>query len=111
MKDGTAVTGIALRGDRWQVSTAQGGFEAAYLVAADGAQGPMAKWLGFPDLALRTATVLELPTDSPVAADFPISFEFGLVKQGCLWNFPKQQGYSIGAANFWAKPKATTKQP
>lgn len=105
VKDGTAVTGIALRGDRWQVSTAQGGFEAAYLVAADGAQGPMAKWLGFPDLALRTATVLELPTDSPVAADFPISFEFGLVKQGCLWNFPKQQGYSIGAANFLGKAK------
>lgn len=103
VKDGTPVTGIALVGDRWQVSTPHGPWTAAYLVAADGAEGPMAGWLGFPALPLRTAMVLEMPTVEPVAATFPISFDFGLVKQGCLWNFPKSQGYSIGAASFLGK--------
>ncbi len=115
VRDGTPVTGIALVGDHWRVSTLQGDLTAAYLVAADGAQGPMAKWLGFPTLPLRIATVLEVPTVAPVAESFPISFEFGLVKQGCLWNFPKSQGYSIGAASFLGKmtlEKATlTYQP
>jgi geranylgeranyl reductase family protein len=103
VKDGTPVTGIALTGDQWQVSTPNGPFTAAYLVAADGAQGPMAGWLGFPTLPLRIATVLEVATADPVADTFPISFEFGLVKQGCLWNFPKRQGYSMGAASFIGK--------
>lgn len=103
VKDGTPVTGIALRGDQWQVATPQGVLTAAYLVAADGAEGPMAAWLGFPTLPLRTATVLELPTAAAIAETFPIGFEFGLVKQGCLWNFPKRQSYSIGAARFLGK--------
>ena len=103
VKDETPVTGIALAGDQWQVSTPHGLFTAAYLVAADGAQGPMAAWLGFPALPLRVATVLEVATVDTVPDTFPISFEFGLVKQGCLWNFPKRQGYSIGAASFVGK--------
>ncbi|HIK44359.1 MAG TPA: geranylgeranyl reductase family protein [Leptolyngbyaceae cyanobacterium M65_K2018_010] len=106
LKDNTTVTGIELRGDRWLVSTSAGLWESAYLVAADGATGPMAGWLGFPDLARRTATVLEVPTPGPIGTEDPISFEFGLVKQGCLWKFPKQQGYSLGAASFLGKPPA-----
>ncbi|MGB3138914.1 MAG: geranylgeranyl reductase family protein [Nodosilinea sp.] len=98
LKDGTAVTAIASQGDYWQVTTTDGTFEAAYLVAADGATGPMAKWLGFPNLALHAASVLEVP--APVADTCAINFEFGLVKQGCAWNFPKAEGYSIGAATF-----------
>lgn len=103
VRDGTPVTGITLVGDHWQVATPQGTLTAAYLVAADGAQGPMARWLGFPSLPLRIATVLEVSTAESVLETFPISFEFGLVKQGCLWNFPKSQGYSIGAASFLGK--------
>jgi flavin-dependent dehydrogenase len=106
VKDGTPVTGIECKGDRWQVSTPFGKFDAAYLVAADGATGPMAGWLGFPSIALRLATVLEIPTPDPVAPDCPLSFEFGLVKQGCLWSFPKRQSYSIGAATFLGKTPA-----
>jgi geranylgeranyl reductase family protein len=112
VKDGTPVTGIALVGDQWQVSTPHGTFTAAYLVAADGAQGPMAGWLGFPTLPLRTALIWDVTTADPVPDTFPMSFEFGLVKQGCLWNFPKRQGYAIGAASFVGKSavgKATDK--
>ncbi|WP_017298883.1 geranylgeranyl reductase family protein [Nodosilinea nodulosa] len=98
LKDGTAVTGVENKGDCWQVSTTAGTLEAAYLVAADGAKGPMATWLGFPVVPLRMASVLEVP--APVGNDCAINFEFGLVKQGCAWNFPKGNSYSIGAAAF-----------
>jgi len=104
LKDGTAVTAIASQGDYWQVTTPAGRLEAAYLVAADGAQGPMAQWLGFPALTLRTASVLEVP--APVGDSCAINFEFGLVKQGCAWNFPKAEGYSMGAATFLGKAPA-----
>jgi geranylgeranyl reductase family protein len=103
LKDQTEVNGIEAQADFWQVLTSQGTFEAAYLVAADGAQGPMAGWLGFPPLELRQAAILEVPTPEPVGDDCAINFEFGLVKHGCLWNFPKQQGYSIGAVAFRGK--------
>ncbi|MBE9140103.1 geranylgeranyl reductase family protein [Nodosilinea sp. LEGE 07088] len=98
LKDNTAVSAIENKGDYWRVITAGEVLEAAYLVAADGAQGPMAQWLGFPNLALRSASVLEVP--APVGDDCAINFEFGLVKQGCAWNFPKGESYSIGAATF-----------
>ncbi|WOD41213.1 geranylgeranyl reductase family protein [Nodosilinea sp. E11] len=104
LKDGTAVTAIENKGDYWQVSTADGPLEAAYLVAADGAQGPMAQWLGFPPHTVRLANVLEVP--APVGDDCAINFEFGLIKQGCMWNFPKREGYSIGAATFLGQAPA-----
>ncbi|MGB3202029.1 MAG: geranylgeranyl reductase family protein [Nodosilinea sp.] len=109
LKDGIAVTAIANKGDYWQVSTPDETLEAAYLVAADGATGPMAKWLGFPDVALRTASILEV--NAPVEDDCAINFEFGLVKQGCAWNFPKADGYSIGVATFLGQAPADYRKP
>jgi len=103
LKQGTAVTGLESKGDVWQVITDTGSLDAAYVVGADGAQGPMAEWLGFPAVPLRSASVLEVAMATPVSDDCAINFEFGLLKQGCLWNFPKQQGYSIGAATFLGK--------
>lgn len=96
----TLVTGVEFKGDSWQVNTEQGSFTTQYLVAADGANGPTAGWLGLVQQPTRTAAVLEVTTPQPVGDDCAISFEFGLVKNGCLWCFPKRQGYSIGAATF-----------
>ncbi len=109
--DGTPVTAIQLQADRWRVSTPEAEFEGAYLVAADGAHGPMARWLGFPDLELRQASILEVSTPLPVEESCAINFEFGLVKHGCLWNFPKHQGYSIGAASFRGKAPKDYQKP
>lgn len=111
LKDNTAVTAIEFKGDYWEVTTTADTYQTAYLVGADGATGPMAQWLGFPDLALRSAAVLELPAPAPLGDDCAIGFEFGLVKQGCLWNFPKQQSYSIGAARFQGKSVSDYRQP
>jgi geranylgeranyl reductase family protein len=99
VQDGTAVTGIQSLSDGWQVQTSAGNFAAHYLIAADGANGPMSNWLGFKPQKLRQATVLEVETAQPLEKP-AINFEFGLAKNGCLWNFPKRQGYSIGAGAF-----------
>ncbi|PSN19405.1 dehydrogenase [filamentous cyanobacterium CCP5] len=103
IKTATAVTGIEFQGDSWQVNTQVGSFTAQYLVAADGASGRAAGWLGLPQPETRTAAVLEIATVDPVAADCAVWFDFGSIKNGCLWCFPKQQGYSIGAATFRGK--------
>jgi geranylgeranyl reductase family protein len=99
LRDGSEVTGIELVGDTWQVSTSNGTFSGKYLIAADGAKGPMAKMLGFKDRKRRLAGALEVET---VAAAVPpvVHFEFGMVKNGYIWNFPKADGYSIGIGTF-----------
>jgi flavin-dependent dehydrogenase len=99
LRDGTEVTGIELVGDTWNVSTSNGTFSGKYLIAADGAKGPMAKMLGFKDRKRRLAGALEVET---TASNVPpvVHFEFGMVKNGYIWNFPKADGYSIGIGTF-----------
>jgi geranylgeranyl reductase family protein len=97
--DNTEVTGIEFKVDSWTVKTANGDFEGKYLIGADGAKGKMANWLGFKERKRRLAGALEVET--PAANVQPIvNFEFGLVKNGYIWNFPKADGYSIGIGTF-----------
>jgi geranylgeranyl reductase family protein len=99
LRDNTEVTGIEFKVDRWQVNTNNGSVEGKYLIAADGAKGNMAKWLGFKDRKRRLAGALEVETPA-VNVDRVIHFEFGMIKNGYIWNFPKQEGYSIGVGTF-----------
>jgi len=110
VQDKTTVTGIAFQSDSlplaeryWQVQiqteTGLNTLSGRYLIAADGAKGPMADWLGFRQHKLREAGTLEVNTGEPVTAG-AFSFEFGMAKNGCLWSFPKQQGYSLGVSSF-----------
>jgi geranylgeranyl reductase family protein len=100
LRDSTEVKGIEWKGDRWQVNTAQGTVEGRYLVAADGAKGMMAKWLGFKDRKRRLAGALEAEAPASVSGPQAVHFEFGMVKNGYIWNFPKADGYSIGIGTF-----------
>ena len=100
LRDGTEVTGIDFKSDRWQVNTAQGPLEGRYLVAADGAKGPMAQWLGFKERKRRLAGALEVEAPQQGQDIDRIYFEFGMVKNGYIWNFPKAEGYSISVSTF-----------
>ncbi len=100
LKDHTAALGIQLHSDRWVVETAHGDFAGRYLIAADGAEGPLAQWLGLKTVKLKTAATLEVATATANAIAQALNFEFGLLKSGCLWCFPRPQGYVIGAASF-----------
>jgi geranylgeranyl reductase family protein len=99
LRDNTEVISIEFKVDRWQVKTANGSVEAKYLIAADGAKGNMSKWLGFKDFKRRLASTVEVtaPSESIINT---INFEFGLVKNGYIWNFPKADGYSIDITTF-----------
>ncbi|NJO08478.1 MAG: geranylgeranyl reductase family protein [Leptolyngbyaceae cyanobacterium SL_1_1] len=100
VQDGVTVNGIEIKGDRWLVNTSSGTQEAKFLVGADGAKGKMAEWLGFKTPKLRQIGILEVKAPEAVAEHNAINFEFGLLKNGCLWNFPKSDGFSIGAGSF-----------
>lgn len=99
-RDQTPVKGIQWCGDRWQVQTEQDSLHARYLIGADGAKGMMAKWLGFKERQRRLAAALEAeaPQDDPETS--MAHFDFGTVGNGYIWNFPKADGYSIGAGTF-----------
>ena len=107
VQDKTAVTGIAFQANAdssfWQVQvqteSGPSTLSSRYIVAADGAKGPMADWLGFRQHKLREAGTLEVTTPDPVEAG-AFNFEFGMVKNGCLWSFPKQQALSFGVSSF-----------
>lgn len=100
LKDNTEVTGIQMVGDTWQVNTSQGSFTGRYLIGADGAKGNMAKWLGFQERKRRLGGALEAEARMDVEAANTCHFEFGMVKNGYIWNFPKADGYSIGIGTF-----------
>ncbi len=99
LRASTEATGIEFKGDHWQVNTASGAVAGRYLIAADGVKGSMAKWLGFKDRKRRLAGALEAEAQLSIP-DSQIHFEFGMVKNGYIWNFPKADGYSIGIGTF-----------
>lgn len=98
LRDQTAVTGITWQGDRWQVNTTNGPVEGKYLIAADGAEGPMSRWLGFKETKQRTGAVLDVA--APAGTPNQASFDFGLLKNGYVSRFPKGQSYSVAGATF-----------
>lgn len=101
LQEGTTVLGIEFKGDLWQVKTDRGVLSARYLVAADGAKGPMAQWLGFKPKEVRMGAVLEVPSHGAVSEK--AQFDFGLIKNGFIWSLPKADGYSIGTGTFRGK--------
>jgi len=101
LRDATKVTGIAFVEGCWQVSTNHGEtFEGEYAIADDGGRGPMAKWLGFENRKTSIAGAIEIEPKGVVENAHIVHFEFGLLKNGYVWNFPKRDGYSIGSGLF-----------
>mgnify|MGYP006425146327 CR=1 FL=1 len=100
IQDETLVTGITKSSDRVIVKTQKGDYTGHYLIAADGGRGPLAAWLGFKKRKRVLAGALE--TEIPITnqSDRRIHFEFGMVKPGYLWNFPKADAYSLGIGAF-----------
>ncbi|HEY9909085.1 MAG TPA: geranylgeranyl reductase family protein [Thermosynechococcaceae cyanobacterium] len=98
LRDGTEATGIDFKRDHWQVHTADGLLTARYLIAADGATGSTRQRLGFKPAKQRMGATLEIKS-STVNQSYA-QFEFGMVKNGTIWSFPKSEGYALGVASF-----------
>lgn len=100
LKDSTEVKSIEFQNDAWQVNTTNGSFTGKFIIAADGAKGPMAKLLGFKERQRRLGGALEAEASADVVNSNIAHFEFGMVKNGYIWNFPKADGYSVGIGTF-----------
>ncbi len=112
-KADTEVTGVSLQGDTWQVETNNGVFKSKYLIAADGANSTVAKLLSFTDTQKIAAASLQVSGSVSDRRKMTAFFDFGSLKNGFMWCFPKADGYSISAAyvrNPQGKPDELKKQ-
>ncbi len=101
----TKVLGLELQSGYWTVSTTAGVFQGRYLIAADGAKGTTAQWLKFPPRLTVSGGALEVEPRLAVEHPHKAYLEFGLLSQGYVWNFPKADGYSIGAGIFYPRQR------
>jgi geranylgeranyl reductase family protein len=98
IQNNTEVISIQPQGQGWLVKTNNQTWEASYLIGADGVNGPVSKWLGLSTQDCSLGGSLEVKTNSGSATPNKAYFEFGLLKNGYIWNFPKSKGYSISGA-------------
>lgn len=102
LRDSTEVKGIEFKNYVWEVKTNSEPVSGRYLIAAEGACGPMTKWLRLKEPKLCSIASLETRS---IKGD-SINFDFGTIKKGFIWSFPKADGYSLSiAAMRGDKPK------
>jgi len=96
LMDDFPVTAVSASDDAWTVISGESRVAGRYLIAADGAKGPLARWLGFGDRRKLMAGALEaeIPARGTPDSAAHMSFQEGLV--GYAWNFPKEASHSIG---------------
>jgi len=104
VRDGTAVTGVVEGEDSVVVSTKDGQkLRGKYLVGADGATSTTARELGLRQgRFLGAAIEAEAPLAPRIIADWTQTalLEFGVIKGGYLWVFPKREHLSVGIGAF-----------
>ena len=115
LQDKTEVIGIQFKDNLWHVEAIhelpqQIRVEKAfYLIACDGAKGPIANFLGFKNRKHIIGGAIEAEASVKVNNSSTAHFEFGMVKNGYLWNFPKIDGYSLGIGIFKNNQKQNLK--
>ncbi|MEO0928273.1 MAG: geranylgeranyl reductase family protein [Cyanobacteria bacterium J06643_13] len=112
-KSGIEVTSAALQGDTWQIQTSDGTFEGKYLIAADGVNSTVAKLMGMENTSTIAAASLQVTGEVSDRRKKTAFFDFGSLKNGFMWCFPKADGFSFSAAyvrNPKGKPDELKKQ-
>ena len=100
IQEGVEVASVSQDADKVEVTTKKGNtFHARYLIAADGANSPVARSVGLREgKDLGVALELETEVDSATLADYRERFliGFGYLAAGYYWIFPKTRHLSIG---------------
>lgn len=106
LQDETEVTEIEFQQDSWRIKTNYQEFSGRYLIGADGGKGKSAKWLGFPKQKTMVVGALEfeIPCQNQVSDETYV--ELGLLTHGYAWNFPKANGFSVGAYGLTKKTQS-----
>ena len=108
---GVTVHDLRRSGERWQLlSRGPTGesleLEARAVVLADGSGSELAGRHGLGPARPRFADTVSVEVDCAVAEPSTARFEFGLVRHGFCWAFPRQGGYSIGVGTFIGRDPA-----
>lgn len=103
LEDGCAVEAVERGGDLWCVRTRGGAIlRSRALVVADGSASRLAAPLGLGPSRPRFAAAVGVDVDveGPQPEPQTARFEFGLVRHGFCWAFPRRGGFSIGVGSF-----------
>ena len=104
--EGTTVLSTAREGDHWLVRGEAGDYRCRAVVIADGSGSQLAAQLGLGPAKPRFASTVSVDLEGPVAEKHTAYFEFGLVRHGFCWAFPREGGYSIGVGTFIGREAA-----
>ena len=102
--EGWQVQEVQRTGEGWTLQLTDGPgqrqLHSRALVVADGSRGGLAQRLGLGDPQPRMVQCLAVEVDGPVAHPSQSWFEFGLVRYGFCWCFPRPGGYTIGVGTL-----------
>ena len=104
--DGREVTSVVRDGDGWCVEADAHVYRARAVVLADGSNSRFASPLGLGPAKPRFAAAVAAEVDAAVLDPETARFEFGLVRHGFCWAFPRQGGCSIGVGTFVGREAA-----
>ena len=104
--EATTVLSAAREGDHWLVRSKAGDYRSRAVVIADGSGSQLAAQLGLGPAKPRFASTVSVDLEGPVAEKHTAYFEFGLVRHGFCWAFPREGGYSIGVGTFIGREAA-----
>ena len=98
--DAAAVETMEREGDGWTVTAGGHRYSSRAVVVADGSKSRFASQLALGNPKPRFASAVAVEVEAAVSEPNTARFEFGLVKHGFCWAFPRQGGYSIGVGSF-----------
>ena len=98
--DAAVVETIERNGEGWTVQAGGDRYTSRAVVVADGSNSRFAAQLSLGNPKPRFASAVAVEVEAAVSEPNTARFEFGLVKHGFCWAFPRQGGYSIGVGSF-----------
>jgi geranylgeranyl reductase family protein len=98
--DAASVETMERDGDGWTVTAGGNRYSSRAVVVADGSKSRFASQLALGNPKPRFASAVAVEVEAAVSEPNTARFEFGLVKHGFCWAFPRQGGYSIGVGSF-----------
>jgi geranylgeranyl reductase family protein len=98
--DAASVETMEREGDGWTVTAGGHRYSSRAVVVADGSKSRFASQLALGNPKPRFASAVAVEVEAAVSEPNTARFEFGLVKHGFCWAFPRQGGYSIGVGSF-----------
>ncbi|MBD1195238.1 NAD(P)/FAD-dependent oxidoreductase [Vulcanococcus sp. Clear-D1] len=98
--DAASVETMERDGDGWTVTAGGHRYCSRAVVVADGSKSRFASQLALGNPKPRFASAVAVEVEAAVSEPNTARFEFGLVKHGFCWAFPRQGGYSIGVGSF-----------